>query len=162
MSLVSKVEPSVYEARGRLPAEQLGTTAYDFHQAYDFALQHAAELGLSEAITELYYSFEYNFYGAGFGEHDSNQGNAWLFFHGTDGRLLGQEIPGQGTLGQRFHLLQPAIHGGRILGLPGRILIAVLGVAIAVLSVTGMVIWWRKLGARRQMATRRAMSTEAG
>ncbi|WP_019405963.1 PepSY-associated TM helix domain-containing protein [Stutzerimonas stutzeri] len=148
VSLFSPVEPSVYEARGRMPADQLGTTAYDFHQAYDYAMQHAAELGLTEAITELYYSFEYNFYGAGFGEHDSNQGNAWLFFHGTDGRLLGQEIPGQGTLGQQFHLLQPAIHGGRILGLPGRILIAVLGVAIAVLSVTGVVIWWRKRRAR--------------
>ena len=58
------------------------------------------------------------------------------------------EIPGQGTLGQQFHLLQPAIHGRRILGLPGRILIAVLGVAIAVLSVTGVVIWWRKRRAR--------------
>jgi len=99
-------------------------------------------------VVSLFSSFEYNFYGAGFGEHDSNQGNAWLFFHGTDGRLLGQEISGQGTLGQQFHLLQPAIHGGRILGLPGRILIAVLGVAIAVLSATGVVIWWRKRRAR--------------
>jgi len=52
-------------------------------------------------------------------------------------------------------MLQPAIHGGRILGMPGRILIAVLGVAIAVLSVTGVVIWWRKLRARRAAALRR-------
>ncbi|MEX5452281.1 PepSY domain-containing protein, partial [Stutzerimonas stutzeri] len=74
----------------------------------------------------------------------------------------GQEIPGQGTLGQQFHLLQPAIHGGRILGLPGRILIAVLGVAIAVLSVTGVVIWWRKLSARRQTAARRGAVAEVG
>ena len=34
VSLFSPVEPSVYEARGRMPTEQLGTTAYDFHQAY--------------------------------------------------------------------------------------------------------------------------------
>src|SRR5690606_23877453 len=120
-----------------------------------------ADLGLSEPIGELYYSFEYNFYGAGFGEHDSNQGNAWLFFHGTDGQLLGQEIPGQGTLGEQFHMLQPAIHGGRILGLPGRILIAVLGVAIAVLSFTGVVIWWRKRRARQAAALRREMELAA-
>src|SRR5690606_24970559 len=136
VSLFSQVKPSVYEARGNLPRTELGVTQYDFHQAYRYAMQHAAELGLSEPIGELYYSFEYNFYGAGFGEHDSDQGNAWLFFHGTDGHLLGQEIPGQGTLGEQFHMLQPAIHGGRILGLPGRILIAVLGVVIAVLSFT--------------------------
>ncbi|HIZ50967.1 MAG TPA: PepSY domain-containing protein, partial [Candidatus Pseudomonas excrementavium] len=75
--------------------------------------------------------------------------NAWIFFHGTDGRLLGQEIPGQGTWGERFFQLQAPIHGGRILGLPGRILIAVLGVAIFVLSISGVVIWWRKRQARR-------------
>jgi uncharacterized iron-regulated membrane protein len=52
--------------------------------------------------------------------------------------------------------------GLRILGLPGRILIAVLGVAIAVLSVTGVVIWWRKLSAWRQTAARRGAVAEAG
>ena len=52
-------------------------------------------------------------------------------------------------------MLQPAIHGGRILGMPGRILIAVLGVAIAVLSVTGVVIWWRKLRARQAATSKR-------
>ena len=156
------MEPSVYAARGKLPKDELGVTQYDFHRAYDFAMQHAADLGLSEPIGELYYSFEYNFYGAGFGDHDSDQGNAWLFFHGSDGsRLLGQEIPGQGTLGEQFHMLQPAIHGGRILGLPGRILIAVLGLAIAVLSATGVVIWWRKLRARRIAASRRNEALQA-
>ena len=39
--------------------------------------------------------------------------------------------------------------------MPGRILIAVLGLAIAVLSVTGVVIWWRKLRARRATASKR-------
>ena len=163
VSLVSEVEPSVYEARSSLPKAELGTTGYDFHRAYDYAMQHAADLGLNEPIGELYYSFEYNFYGAGFGDHDSDDGNAWVFFHGTDGtQLLGQEIPGQGTLGEQFHMLQPAIHGGRILGMPGRILIAVLGVAIAVLSVTGVVIWWRKLRARQSAAVRREVVSQAG
>ena len=162
VSLVSTVEPSVYAARGKLPKDELGVTQYDFHRAYDFAMQHAADLGLSEPIGELYYSFEYNFYGAGFGDHDSNQGNAWLFFHGSDGtQLLGEEIPGQGTLGEQFHMLQPAIHGGRILGMPGRILIAVLGLAIAVLSVTGVVIWWRKLRARQLAASKRRATLQA-
>lgn len=66
-----------------------------------------------------------------------------------------QEVPGQSTQGQQFHLLQPAIHGGRFLGLPGRILIAILGLAIALLSVTGVVIWWRKRRARQHAVLRR-------
>ena len=149
VSLVSPVQPSVYHARSQLPIEELGTTAYGYGEAYGHALRHAGRLGLDEPMTELYYSFEYNFYGAGFGAHDSDQGNAWVFFHGSDGRLLGSEIPGQGTLGERFFRLQLPIHGGRILGFPGRVLIAVLGVAIAVLCVTGTLIWWRKRRARR-------------
>jgi len=78
-----------------------------------------------------------------------------LFFHGTDGRLLGQELAGQGTLGERFYRLQLPIHGGRIIGLTGQVLIALLGVVIAMLSATGIYIWWRKLLARRSGKTRK-------
>jgi uncharacterized iron-regulated membrane protein len=156
VSLFSPVEASVYEARGRLPAEQLGVTQLSYQQAYERALEEGKRLGLTAAIGELYYSFEYNFYGAGFGQHDTEaHGKSWLFFHGTDGRLLGQEIAGQGTLGERFYRLQLPIHGGRIIGLTGQVLIALLGVVIAMLSATGIYIWWRKLLARRSGKARK-------
>ncbi|MBS7598743.1 PepSY domain-containing protein [Pseudomonas sp. RC2C2] len=157
VSLFSPVEPSVYEARGGLPKEQLGVTQLSYQQAYQRAQQGGQRLGLTAPIGELYYSFEYNFYGAGFGQHDTDaQGKSWLFFHGTDGHLLGKEIAGQGTLGERFYRLQLPIHGGRIIGMTGQVLIAVLGVMIAVLSLTGVYIWWRKLQARRSGKVRRA------
>ncbi|MNQ37422.1 hypothetical protein D3C85_509630 [compost metagenome] len=156
VSLFSPIEPSVYEARGRLPAEQLGVTRLSYQQAYELALKEGERLGLKVPIGELYYSFEYNFYGAGFGQHDTDaQGKSWLFFHGTDGRLLGQEIAGQGTLGERFYRLQLPIHGGRIIGLTGQVIIALLGLMIAVLSATGIYIWWRKLLARRSSKARK-------
>ncbi|MBV4472476.1 PepSY-associated TM helix domain-containing protein [Pseudomonas siliginis] len=156
ISLFSPIEPSVYEARGRMPANQLGTTHLSYQQAYERALQEGERLGLTAAIGELYYSFEYNFYGAGFGQHDTDaHGKSWLFFHGTDGRLLGQEIAGQGTLGEQFYRLQLPIHGGRIIGVTGQVMIAVLGVLIAGLSGTGVYIWWRKWQARRSSKTRR-------
>jgi len=154
VSLFSEVPLSTYEARGRLPKAQLGTLRLDYRQAYRLAREEGDRLGLHAPITELYYSFEYNFFGAGFGDHASDEGNAWVFVDGQDGRVIGREIPGVGSLGERFWQLQLPIHGGRILGLPGRIAIAVLGVAIAVLSVTGVVIWWRKRRARRFAARR--------
>lgn len=156
VSLFSPVEASVYEARGRLPSEQLGVTQLSYQQAYERALEEGKRLGLTAAVGELYYSFEYNFYGAGFGQHDTEaHGKSWLFFHGTDGRLLGQEIAGQGTLGERFYRLQLPIHGGRIIGLMGQVLIALLGIVIAMLSATGIYIWWRKLLARRNAKARK-------
>jgi uncharacterized iron-regulated membrane protein len=40
------------------------------------------------------------------------------------------------------------LHSGRLLGMPGRILMSFMGVMVAMLSVTGMVIWARKRRAR--------------
>lgn len=158
VSLFSPIEPSVYEARGQLPAGELGVTQLSYQQAYARALEEGQKLGLRVPIGELYYSFEYNFYGAGFGQHDTEaHGKSWLFFDGTDGRLLGQEIAGQGTLGERFYRLQLPIHGGRILGVTGQLLIAVLGIMIAGLSATGVYIWWRKWRARRISKARRSV-----
>jgi len=157
VSLLSPIEPSVYEDRGRMPPSELGVTQLNYQQAYERALVEGKRLGLTAAIGELYYSFEYNFYGAGFGQHDTQaHGKSWLFFHGTDGRLLGQEIAGQGTLGERFYRLQLPIHGGRIIGFTGQVIIAVLGVVIAGLSGTGVYIWWRKWQARRISKARKA------
>lgn len=158
VSLFSPIEPSVYEARGRIPAGDLGVTQLSYQQAYERALQEGKRLGLTAAIGELYYSFEYNFYGAGFGQHDTDaHGKSWLFFHGTDGRLLGQEIAGQGTLGEQFYRLQLPIHGGRIIGVTGQVMIAVLGLLIAGLSGTGVYIWWRKWQARRISKARKVV-----
>ena len=158
VSLFSPIEPSVYETRGRMPAEELGITRLSYQQAYERAQEEGKRLGLTAAIGELYYSFEYNFYGAGFGQHDTEaHGKSWLFFHGTDGRLLEQEIAGEGTLGERFYRLQLPIHGGRIIGFSGQVMIAVLGVLIAGLSGTGVYIWWRKWQARRSSKARRAV-----
>jgi uncharacterized iron-regulated membrane protein len=158
VSLFSPIEPSVYEARGRIPASEVGVTQLSYQQAYERALQEGERLGLTAAIGELYYSFEYNLYGAGFGQHDTEaHGKSWLFFHGTDGRLLGQEIAGQGTLGEQFYRLQLPIHGGRIIGVTGQVMIALLGILIAGLSGTGVYIWWRKWQARRISKARKAI-----
>ncbi len=153
VSLLSDAPPSVYRVRSTLPTDQLGETRMNFRDIQPLALAEAARLGLDEPVSEFYYSLEYNFFGIGFGNHDSGD-SSWLFFHGTDGRLLGQEIAGRGTWGERFYRLQLPIHGGRIAGLPGRIVIAVLGLAIAGLSLTGVYIAWRKHRARRHGAER--------
>jgi uncharacterized iron-regulated membrane protein len=38
---------------------------------------------------------------------------------------------------------------GKVFGLPYRLLVLVMGLVIAVLSITGVVIWWRKRRGRR-------------
>jgi uncharacterized iron-regulated membrane protein len=58
-----------------------------------------------------------------------------------------------GTAGDIFLQVQFPLHSGRIAGLPGRILISAMGLAVAILSVTGVVIWLRKRSARLRPRT---------
>lgn len=61
---------------------------------------------------------------------------------------LRERVPWKGTAADIFVQAQFPLHSGRILGLPGRILVSVMGLVVAALSVTGVVIWYRKRRAR--------------
>ncbi|MBA78700.1 MAG: hypothetical protein CMO30_25830 [Tistrella sp.] len=89
-------------------------------------------------------------------------GHPHLYLDDQTGEVLMATIPGQGTPGDVFLQVQFPLHSGRIGGLAGRILIAVAGVALAVVSVTGVVIWWRKRRARRQVAARETAAARKG
>ena len=79
---------------------------------------------------------------------DGGLGNAWLYFDGRDGSPAGGVIPGTGSAGDIFLQSQFPLHSGRIIGLPGRILISAMGLMVAMLSATGPIIWLRKRRAR--------------
>lgn len=63
--------------------------------------------------------------------------------------MLHVQIPGTGTAADTFVQLQFPLHSGQIIGLPGRILISLTGLVVAVLSVTGVLIWARKCKSAR-------------
>jgi uncharacterized iron-regulated membrane protein len=46
------------------------------------------------------------------------------------------------------------LHSGQIIGLPGRILISFSGIAVVVLTVTGVIIWAKKRRGRLATAFR--------
>lgn len=89
------------------------------------------------------------FFEAGKGHGDGGLGNPWLYFDARDGRLLGANEPGVGSAGDLFMQAMFPLHSGRIIGLPGRILMSAMGVTVAALSVTGVLIWARKRRARQ-------------
>lgn len=74
----------------------------------------------------------------------------------STGAVLEREIPGAGRLGDLFERVQFPLHSGQVAGLPGRVAIAVTGMAVALLSVTGVMIWERRRRARRIAAAKRA------
>ena len=157
VSLFSPVEQSVYYQRQSWTSEEIGPRGVGYAEILAQARESAAELDLDKPVYGLYYNTLYNFYAAGYGSHDGEPlGSPWFFFDGGDGRLLRADIPGRGTAGEIFEQLQLPIHGGRIAGLAGRIVICVAGLVIFMLSVTGIVIWWKKRNARRARGRRAA------
>lgn len=66
------------------------------------------------------------------------------------GRVMSVDMPGRGPAGDRVLQLQFPWHSGEIAGLAGRIVIATTGVAVAMLAITGVMIWRRKRHARHR------------
>lgn len=73
-----------------------------------------------------------------------------LWFSGEDGRLLEFEAPTGQNAGRTLTTWLYQLHFGAVngLGLPYRIFVCLLGLAIAALSVTGVWIWWVKRAKR--------------
>ena len=63
-------------------------------------------------------------------------------------------MPWEGTAADIFLQLQFPLHSGRIAGIPGRIVLSFLGVVVAMLSLTGIVIWLKKRAARTRRTLR--------
>lgn len=119
----------------------------------EIARSEAARHGLTAPAGGLFLVSQFGIYGVGFFEPgnshgDGGLGNPWLYFDAESGIPLGGEIPGQGTAGDIFLQAMFPLHSGRIAGVPGRIVVSLMGLVIAALSVTGIVIWARKRKAR--------------
>ena len=153
MSTVSQVTPTPFNQRTPSPKQQPITPTITYAQILDQARAEGAKRGWIDPVGALGYNQRYGIYSARFFQPGDDHGSAgvgpaMLFYDGQDGRYLGDRQPWVGTAADIFVQAQFPVHSGRILGLPGRILISLMGLVVAMLSVTGVVIWWRKRAAR--------------
>ena len=154
LSLVSKTTPGPYETRKMAPLGTTITPTLGFAEIVQRAGEEAKRRGFDTPLGGIYYEARYGFYNVSFfhpgADHGAGgMGLSNLYMDAHDGRVLSQNIPWKGTAADVFVQLQFPLHSGRILGMPGRILMSLMGVMVAVLSVTGIVIWERKRRARR-------------
>jgi uncharacterized iron-regulated membrane protein len=153
VSMVSELSPSPFAVRAPRTPDEPYMPKIERKEAIQLAQAEAEKRQWTLPAGGVFYSPEVGVYGVGFFEPgndhgDGGLGNPWLYFDGQDGRFLGTVEPGVGSAGDIFMQAQFPLHSGRILGLPGRILVSLLGLAVAVLSVTGIVIWARKRAGR--------------
>lgn len=115
----------------------------------DIALAEANVRGLHAQIGRITYVPSYRLYGISFyipGDELSATagGSTSLYFDSETGALIGDQVPWGETGGDKFLNLQFPLHSGRIFGFPGRVLISIMGLVVTTLTVTGLVIWYRK------------------
>ena len=75
--------------------------------------------------------------------------STYLFFDGATGKLVGLSLPRGQNAGSTLNSWIFALHMAKVWGLPFRIFITVVGILIAMLSITGVYIWLKKRNARR-------------
>ncbi|WP_118184887.1 PepSY-associated TM helix domain-containing protein [Paraburkholderia phosphatilytica] len=128
----------------------------------ELATQVGRERHIGRPPGAIFYEPEQHVYGVGFfrpgGDYgDGPLGNAWTYWNASTGALISTGIPGRGSAGDIFLQAQFPLHSGRMFGLPGRIVVSFMGVMVATLSVTGLMIWLKKLNARRRSAQAKAV-----
>lgn len=105
--------------------------------------------GWNTPVGGIFYAPRHGLYGVGFwspgNDHgDGTLGNPWLYYDAITGTSSGELVPGQGTAGDVFLQMQFPLHSGRWFGLPGRLAVSGLGLAVALLSATGVILWVRR------------------
>lgn len=149
VSAFSPIEPEPWEKRPMAPPDRPIAATISFDQAFDRAADAADRSGISAAPAGIYYAPETGLYGAMFGrEEEAGLGSSWVYVDGINGRVV-ETVPAQsGSAGDVFMRLQLPVHAGRVGGLPTRLLAFALGLATAMLAITGVLIWLRKRRAR--------------
>lgn len=153
MSLVSTVTPTPFDVRTPAPLHQPIAPSLDFRQAIARAQAEASGKGWEAPPGDVFYAPSIGVYGVRFFRPEDDHGSGGvghrtIYLDGVDGRTLGEREPWKGTAADIFVQAQFPLHSGRILGIPGRILISAMGIVVAMLSVTGVVIWLRKRASR--------------
>lgn len=149
LTAVSSVTPGPFDVRERRPLHDPIAPKQSFAEVIELAKAEAQRRGWPEPVGNVFYAQHFGVYGVGFFEPGNDHGSGGmgvkrLYYDGAEGRSLGSRVPWEGTAADIFVQLQFPVHSGRILGMPGRILMSIMGLVVAVLSVTGVVIWARK------------------
>jgi uncharacterized iron-regulated membrane protein len=155
VSLFSTLTPSPF-AGTPSPPDQPIEPVVSRRAILQLAIAEAEKFGWNAPPGGIFYVPEHGVYGVTFfepgHEHgDGGLGNPSLYFDGKTGSSAGAKIPGAGSAGDIFMQAQFPLHSGRILGLPGRIFISAMGLLVAMLSLTGIIIWQKKRLVRKKV-----------
>jgi uncharacterized iron-regulated membrane protein len=87
-------------------------------------------------------------------DHDHGKNGATIVvLNANSGEFVTLITPIVDSVGDIIHRWITWLHTARVFGMPMQILICMTGLVVAVLSITGVVIWWRKRTSRQRQRT---------
>ena len=151
VSLFSSVAPPVFNQPVPSSAR---VRSVGFDAAARAAERHAADHAFAGTVAYVLHSPALKAYGvaiAAAGQRDprAGWGPAWIFVDDRDGSIRAAELPGLGSAGDVVMQIQYPLHSGLIGGLAGQMIVCVTGLVVALLSITGVLIWGFKRRGRR-------------
>ncbi|AOI80056.1 PepSY-associated TM helix domain-containing protein [Burkholderia sp. NRF60-BP8] len=157
VSLVSPLAETPYTNPEHFPPAPPGSPVLPRERIVEIARSAGRDAGIAAPPGALLFAPAMNAYAVGFfmpgNDHgDVGLGNAWLYWNVVTGKPVAAQVPGRGSAGDLFMQAQFPLHSGRIAGVAGRVAVSVLGIVIAMLSVTGICIWVKKRSARVRAA----------
>ncbi len=119
--------------------------ALSFDQAIEQAERYLQSLGIKASPTAIGYSHDTRVYQVTFGNRDAaGFESANVSIAAAGGAVLGDTLTGKRSFAEVATAAPERVHSGRVAGLPGRILVFLCGWAVALLSVTGIIVWWKR------------------
>ncbi|CFX33025.1 conserved membrane protein of unknown function [Candidatus Filomicrobium marinum] len=158
LSTVSTLTPDAFDDVAGTPLNKPIEPKLNFAEAIKAAGREMQRQGWNEPPGSVFYGTQHGLYAVSFyrPEDDHNtMAMKMLFVDASDGSFKGGRIPWEGTAADIFMQLQFPLHSGRIAGIPGRVFLSFMGLVVALLSITGIVIWFKKRAARQSAAASR-------
>ncbi|HVJ44327.1 MAG TPA: PepSY-associated TM helix domain-containing protein [Dongiaceae bacterium] len=156
LSLFSPLkEPALETAAKRLrPPRDTAKPRLSLDAAIRLAAIEAKRRNWDLPPTAIFDAAAFGAYGVYFfpasNDRGTGLGTPIVFLDDRSGAVIREDLPGEGSVGDVMVQAQFPLHSGQIGGLAGRIIVSLLGWVVVGLSVTGVVIWWRKRQAARR------------
>jgi len=136
--------PARGDARAAIDAAEATATCFAWtHGIHD---PPSAVIFDQQAATATFYLFGHD------GRPPAGLGSPLVTVDLRSGRVSNATVPGAGRLADLVLQVQDPWHSGRLAGGIGRIVVCLSGIAVSMLSVTGVMIWRRKRVAKRKPA----------
>ncbi|WP_211907816.1 PepSY-associated TM helix domain-containing protein [Tardiphaga alba] len=128
----------------------------DWRQAYAIAVRTMDEVASKEGFTvnfrsQLFYNRRldtYIYYANTSRDVQNDRGQTGVFIDARTGALLHTRIPTGEYSGDTVSRWLQSLHMAKVFGLPYRIFVAIIGLALAISAYTGLYVWWKKRKAR--------------